>query len=53
MMTEDGIFSIIDSYLNLARRGQKILAFSADEYIWHDLGRPENLIQAEMDLKSI
>jgi NDP-sugar pyrophosphorylase family protein len=53
MMTEEGVFSIINSYLNLASRGQKILAFHADEYIWHDLGRPENLIQAEADLKTI
>ncbi|HZR29922.1 MAG TPA: nucleotidyltransferase family protein [Terriglobales bacterium] len=46
MLTEDGIFSIIDSYLNLAARGGKIVAFPADEYQWRDVGRLEDLIQA-------
>jgi NDP-sugar pyrophosphorylase family protein len=52
-ITEDGIFSIINSYLNLAAQGGKILAFHADQYFWRDLGRPEHLIQAELDLKTI
>jgi NDP-sugar pyrophosphorylase family protein len=52
-ITEDGIFSIINSYLNLAAQGGKILAFHADQYFWRDLGRPEHLIQAEFDLKTI
>jgi len=51
MMTEDGAFSIIDSYLRLARQGEKISAFRADEYYWCDLGKPENLAQAAQDLK--
>jgi NDP-sugar pyrophosphorylase family protein len=50
---EEGAFSIINSYLNLAAQGGKILAFHADQYFWRDLGKPEHLIQAEMDLKSI
>jgi NDP-sugar pyrophosphorylase family protein len=45
MMQEDGIFSIITSYLNLAARGEKILAFRADEYEWRDCGRLENIAQ--------
>ncbi len=45
MMAEDGIFSIIASYLNLASRGEKILAFRADEYEWRDCGRLENVMQ--------
>ncbi len=49
--TNDGIFSIIDSYLDLARRGEKILAFPASEYYWRDLGRPEDLAKAAEDLK--
>jgi NDP-sugar pyrophosphorylase family protein len=53
MITEEGVFSIINSYLNLAARGGKILAFHADQYFWRDLGRPEHLIQAELDLKTI
>ena len=50
LMTEDGPFSIITSYLRLARQGESILAFPADEYSWRDLGRPENLALAEKDL---
>jgi NDP-sugar pyrophosphorylase family protein len=51
MMTEDGAFSIITSYLRLAAQGEKILAFRADEYYWRDLGKPENVEQAAHDLK--
>jgi NDP-sugar pyrophosphorylase family protein len=51
MMTEDGAFSIITSYLRLAAQGEKILAFRADEYYWRDLGSPENVAQAAQDLK--
>ena len=50
MITEDGVFSIIDTYLRLARQGEKISAFRADEYYWRDLGKPENIRQAELDL---
>jgi NDP-sugar pyrophosphorylase family protein len=52
MMTEEGVFSIITSYLRLAGQGEKILAFRADEYYWRDLGRPENVAHAEQDLKN-
>jgi mannose-1-phosphate guanylyltransferase len=52
LMTEEGTFSIIDCYLRLAAQGEKILAFRADEYYWRDLGRPENVAQAERDLKN-
>jgi len=51
MMTEDGAFSIITSYLRLAADVEKILAFRADEYYWRDLGNPENVAQAAQDLK--
>jgi NDP-sugar pyrophosphorylase family protein len=51
MMTEEGVFSIITSYLRLAALGNKILAFRADEYYWRDLGRPENVRQAAQDMK--
>jgi NDP-sugar pyrophosphorylase family protein len=50
MMTEEGAFSIIASYIRLAAEGQRILAFRADEYYWRDLGRPENVIQATQDI---
>lgn len=51
MMTEEGTFSIITSYLRLAARGEKILAFRADEYYWRDLGRPDHVLQAAEDVK--
>jgi mannose-1-phosphate guanylyltransferase len=51
MMTEEGAFSIISAYLRLAAQGERILAFRADEYYWRDLGRPENVEQAERDLE--
>jgi len=51
LITEQGVFSIITSYLRLAGEGQRILAFHADEYFWRDLGKPENLTQATTDLQ--
>ncbi|MFZ0142733.1 MAG: nucleotidyltransferase family protein [Candidatus Sulfotelmatobacter sp.] len=51
-MTEDGAFSIVDCYLRLAALGEKIVAFSADEYYWRDLGRPENIARVERDFKN-
>jgi mannose-1-phosphate guanylyltransferase len=49
LLTEEGIFSIIPSYLRLSAQGQKILAFRADQYYWRDLGRPADLAQATLD----
>jgi mannose-1-phosphate guanylyltransferase len=49
-MTEEGVFSIIATYLRLAGQGEKILAFRADEYYWRDLGKLDDLRQAELDL---
>jgi NDP-sugar pyrophosphorylase family protein len=56
MMTEEGTFSIVATYLRLAGeglagQGEKILGFRADEYYWRDLGKPENVRQAAQDLK--
>ena len=50
-MTEEGVFSIITSYLRLAGRGESIAAFGADEYYWRDLGKPAGLQQAAQDLE--
>jgi mannose-1-phosphate guanylyltransferase len=52
MMQEDGIFSIIDTYLDLAGRCEEILAFNADRYYWRDLGKPNDLKQAAEELKT-
>ena len=47
---EEGAFSIITTYQHLAARGEKIMAFGADEYYWRDLGRPENVKLAAREL---
>jgi NDP-sugar pyrophosphorylase family protein len=51
MLTEEGVFSIIPSYLRLAAQGEKILAFRADDSQWRDLGKPENVAQATRDFE--
>ena len=51
MMTEDGVFSIIATYLRLAAQQEKIIAFRADESYWRDLGTIESLKQAGADVK--
>jgi NDP-sugar pyrophosphorylase family protein len=51
MLAEEGVFSIITSYLRLAAEGQNILAFRADDYYWRDLGHPADLTQAVHDLQ--
>ncbi len=50
-ITEEGVFSIIASYLRLAGQGESIFAFRADEYYWRDLGKPADLRQAAQDLE--
>ena len=50
MITEQGVFSVIATYLRLAATGRKILAFPADEYYWRDLGKPEHIAQAAADI---
>jgi NDP-sugar pyrophosphorylase family protein len=50
LMTEDGAFSIIDTYLRLATQGEKISAFRADKYYWRDLGKLESVRMAAKDL---
>jgi NDP-sugar pyrophosphorylase family protein len=52
LLTEEGIFSIVPAYLRLAAQDEKIMAFRADEYYWRDLGKPENIRQAELDIKA-
>jgi NDP-sugar pyrophosphorylase family protein len=51
MITEEGVFSIIPTYLRLAAQSEKILAFRSDEYYWRDLGKPADLSQAARDLQ--
>jgi NDP-sugar pyrophosphorylase family protein len=51
LIAEDGVFSIIDTYVRLAAAGENIQAFRADQYYWRDLGKPENIEELERDLK--
>ena len=51
MMAENGAFSIVNSYLRLAGKGEKIIAFRSDESYWRDLGKPENVAAAADDVK--
>ena len=51
MITEEGVFSIIPTYLRLAAHGEKILAFRADQFYWRDLGKPADLQQAALDVQ--
>jgi mannose-1-phosphate guanylyltransferase len=50
IMSEEGAFSIIATYLRLAARGEKITAFRADEYYWRDLGKPESVALAAREM---
>lgn len=52
MMSEQGAFSIIDSYLRVAEAEEKIIGFRADRFYWRDLGRPENVAQAAAEIES-
>jgi len=50
MMTENAVFSIIDTYLRLSGQGEKITAFRVDKYYWRDLGKPQSVRMAAKDL---
>ena len=50
-MTEDGVFSIITTYLRLAGEGEKVLAFRADEIIGVISGNRKNVKQAGSGLE--
>jgi NDP-sugar pyrophosphorylase family protein len=52
LLEGEGAFSIIDSYLRLAGRGESIRAFRIDEYHWRDVGRIADLQEADRDLKA-
>jgi len=50
-ISEEGVFSIIQSYLRLSGEGEKIAGYRADGDYWRDLGKPEDLAQAAEDFK--
>jgi NDP-sugar pyrophosphorylase family protein len=49
-MNQEGAFSIIDAYLDLARKGERVAAFRADGAQWRDLGRPESVAKAAEEI---
>jgi NDP-sugar pyrophosphorylase family protein len=51
-MEQRDVFSIIDTYLRLAERGETILSYRAEGCYWRDLGRANDLLQAEQDVES-
>ncbi len=51
-MQGESVFSIISTYLHLAASEERVLAFRADEYYWRDLGRPESIAQAAVDINN-
>ena len=46
LLEERGAFSILDPYLRLATAGHRIQAFSVDGFSWIDIGKPEQLEEA-------
>jgi NDP-sugar pyrophosphorylase family protein len=52
MMSEEGAFSIIETYLRLAKQGESVRGYRADGVYWRDLGKPEQLQQAENDYRN-
>lgn len=52
LIEEDGVFSIIDLYLRLAKN-HKIAGYYDTSDLWMDLGKPEELHKAELLIKKI
>lgn len=48
--SEEGAFSIINTYMKLVAQSEKIAAFSADDCYWRDLGRPESIEKATEEI---
>jgi NDP-sugar pyrophosphorylase family protein len=49
-MQEEGTFSVIPTYLNLAAQRKRIVGFPADGYYWRDLGKPEHIAEAAREI---
>ncbi len=49
LLTENGCFSIIDTYLRLAAK-HKIMGFVDDRSYWLDIGTPDKLVRAEKEI---
>ncbi len=46
LITEEGVFSIITTYMRLAREGHRIVPFDIGEALWLEIGNPERLARA-------
>lgn len=46
LLTERGVFSILDPYLRLASSGARIEPFEANGFRWIDIGKPAQLAEA-------
>lgn len=46
-LVETGAFSILDPYLRLVGEGERILPFRIDDHRWLDIGKPEQLAEAQ------
>ena len=51
LMSEEGAFSIVQSYLRLAGAGEKFVAYRADGAYWRDVGKPDALERAAEEMK--
>jgi NDP-sugar pyrophosphorylase family protein len=52
LLEETGAFSILEPYLRLSAEGYRILPFRAEAYDWMDIGKPEQLEEANRLLGS-
>lgn len=46
LMTETGVFSIINTYLRLSKAGERIVPYRVDDAVWIDIGSHERLEEA-------
>jgi NDP-sugar pyrophosphorylase family protein len=52
LLNKEGPFSIVEAYLEIARN-HRICGFHHDNSYWLDVGRPENIRQAEKDFSTL
>jgi NDP-sugar pyrophosphorylase family protein len=52
LLPGEKVFSIIKAYLDLAKKGHRIIGYRNDGDFWIDLGKEENLHQAEEYIRS-
>jgi NDP-sugar pyrophosphorylase family protein len=50
VMKQEGAFSIIDAYIDLAMNGERVKSYRADGARWRDLGRPDSVAKAAEEM---